>query len=80
MMSKRFDRLSEKIAREYEKKGYSHATAEKYGRATAGKVAQEKEEKPPSSEGKPEEKPEEKPPSSEGKPEEREVESDGQGK
>ena len=43
-MGKKFDRLSEKIAREYEKKGYSHATAKKYGRATAGKVAREKEE------------------------------------
>ena len=43
MPNKRFDRLSDKVAREYEKKGVSQATAEKWGRATAAKVAREKE-------------------------------------
>lgn len=43
MPNKRFERLSEKVAREYEKKGVSKATAEKWGRATAAKVYREKE-------------------------------------
>ena len=43
MPSKKFDRLSEKVEREYEKKGVSKATAEKWGRATAAKVYREKE-------------------------------------
>lgn len=41
--NKRFDRQADKVAREYEKKGVSQATAEKWGRATAAKVAREKE-------------------------------------
>lgn len=40
-----FNRLSRKVTREYEKKGYSKKTAERYGRATAGKVANEKHRK-----------------------------------
>ena len=44
MPSKKFDRLAEKVTREYEKKGVSKATAEKWGRATATKVAREKKE------------------------------------
>ena len=44
-MSKKFDRLSEKVTREYEKKGVSKATAEKWGRATAAKVKQNQEGK-----------------------------------
>ena len=43
MPSKKFDRLAEKVAREYEKKGVSKATAEKWGRGTAAKVYREKE-------------------------------------
>jgi hypothetical protein len=42
-MPKKFDRLAEKVTREYEKKGVSKATAEKWGRATAAKVYREKE-------------------------------------
>lgn len=37
-----FNRLKNKVARSYEKKGYSPARAQKIGRATAGKVANEK--------------------------------------
>ncbi len=44
MPNKKFDRLADKVSREYEKKGVSPATAEKWGRATAAKVAREKEE------------------------------------
>ena len=42
--NKRFDKLAGKVASEYEKKGVSQATAEKWGRATATKVAREKKE------------------------------------
>ena len=42
MMSKRFDKLSEHITREYEKKGFSHEKARKIGEATAGEIAHEK--------------------------------------
>ena len=44
MPNKRFDKLAGKVASEYEKKGVSQATAEKWGRATATKVAREKKE------------------------------------
>ena len=43
MPSKKFDKLAEKVTREYEKKGVSKQTAEKWGRATAAKVYREKE-------------------------------------
>lgn len=43
-MGKKFDRLSEHVAREYEKKGIPREKAEEWGKATAGKVAEEKEE------------------------------------
>ena len=43
MPNKRFDKLADKVTREYEKKGVSRATAEKWGRATAAKVYREKE-------------------------------------
>lgn len=42
-MSRRgFNRLSGKVTRSYEKKGYSKKRAEYIGKATAGKVAREK--------------------------------------
>ena len=44
MPNKKFDRLADKVTRAYEKKGVTKATAEKWGRATAAKVAREKEE------------------------------------
>lgn len=37
-MSKKFQELKSKIKREYIKKGYSQAKAEKYAEATAGKI------------------------------------------
>lgn len=37
-MGKKFERLEEKIEREYEKKGMSHKNAEHIGYATAGKI------------------------------------------
>ena len=37
-MSKKFQELKNKIKREYIKKGYSPATAERYAEATAGKI------------------------------------------
>lgn len=40
-----FKRLKGKVAREYEKKGYSRARANRIGAATAGKVAREKKGK-----------------------------------
>lgn len=39
---KPFSNLSEKVTKEYEKKGYSRKKASQIGHATAGKVAQEK--------------------------------------
>ncbi|MEM3859506.1 MAG: hypothetical protein QW478_08890 [Candidatus Micrarchaeaceae archaeon] len=33
-----FNRLANKVAREYRKKGYSAKTARKYGQETAGKI------------------------------------------
>ena len=45
MPNKKFDRLADKVTRAYEKKGVTKATAEKWGRATAAKVAREKEDK-----------------------------------
>ena len=41
-MDKAFDKLSRKIEREYEKKGFSHVKAKRIGNATAGKIAREK--------------------------------------
>lgn len=41
-MSAGFNKLKNRIAREYEQKGYSKQRAQKIGRATAGKVAREK--------------------------------------
>ena len=41
-MGKKFERLEEKIAREYEKKGFSFAKAHEIGRETAAKVYREK--------------------------------------
>ena len=40
-----FEKLSERVAREYERKGYSRKRAELIGRETAGKVEHEQEEK-----------------------------------
>ena len=44
-MPKAFDKLAEKVARQYEKKGIKPTTAEKWGRATAAKVKQNQEGK-----------------------------------
>ena len=44
-MSKKFDRLKNHVAEEYEAKGVSKQTAEAWGAATAAKVAREKEDK-----------------------------------
>lgn len=44
-MPKAFDKLAEKVARQYEKKGIKPATAEKWGRATVVKVKHEQEVK-----------------------------------
>ena len=41
-MSKKFDKLAGRVEREYERKGVSKKTAEKWGKATAGKVFREK--------------------------------------
>lgn len=38
----KFDKLSNKVTREYEKKGVSAKKARQIGNATAGKVAREK--------------------------------------
>lgn len=40
-----FNKLKNKVTREYEKKGYSKEKAQQIGRATAGKVAREKKGK-----------------------------------
>lgn len=40
-----FKGLANKVTREYRRKGYSAATARKYGNATAGKVAWQKKRK-----------------------------------
>lgn len=40
-----FTRLKTRVAREYERKGYSRKRAQHIGRATAGKVAREKRAK-----------------------------------
>jgi hypothetical protein len=40
-----FNKLKNKVTRNYEKKGYSKKRAEYIGRATAGKVAREKKAK-----------------------------------
>ncbi len=40
-----FDKVSNSVAREYEKKGYSKEQAERIGRETAGKIYQEKMKK-----------------------------------
>ena len=40
-----FDKVSNSVAREYEKKGYSKEQAERIGRETAGKIYQEKRKK-----------------------------------
>ena len=45
-MSEKFDRLKERVAREYEAKGVSHRTAEEWGEETAAKVAREKGKAP----------------------------------
>lgn len=45
-MSKKFSRLQERVAREYEAKGISKQTAEAWGAATAAKVAREKGDAP----------------------------------
>ena len=45
-MGKKFDRVMEHIAREYEDKGYGKERAEKIGAAVAGKVARMKGEAP----------------------------------
>jgi len=37
-MGKKFERLEEKIEREYENQGKSHKEAERIGYATAGKI------------------------------------------
>lgn len=42
-MGKRFNRLERKVEREYEKKGYSKKTSEKWAKATAGKVFREQQ-------------------------------------
>lgn len=41
-MSKSFNKLERKIAKEYEKKGKSKARADYIARATAGKIARNK--------------------------------------
>lgn len=41
-MGKKFDKLEHHIAREYEKKGKSHAEAERIGKATAAKIFRNK--------------------------------------
>jgi hypothetical protein len=43
-VGKKFDRLMEHVAREYEDKGYGKERAEKIGAAVAGKVARIKGE------------------------------------
>ena len=40
-----FDKVSNSVAREYEKKGYSKEHADRIGRETAGKIYQEKRKK-----------------------------------
>lgn len=42
MRTKTFDKLADKVTREYEKKGVSPQKAREWGRATAGKVARAK--------------------------------------
>lgn len=44
-MGKKFTKLSNSVAREYEKKGMSSAQAKKVGNAVAGKIANEKKNK-----------------------------------
>lgn len=44
MPNKKFDRLKEHVAREYEAKGIAREKAEEWGAATAAKVAREKAE------------------------------------
>ena len=46
MSSKRFDRLKDRVAREYEAKGIPKAKAEAWGAGTAAKVAREKGDAP----------------------------------
>lgn len=46
-MSKKFNKLEGRVEKEYEKEGYSKAKAQYIGRATAGKVYREKEQKCP---------------------------------
>ena len=45
-MSKKFSRLQNHVAKEYEAKGVSKQTAEAWGAATAAKVAREKGDVP----------------------------------
>ena len=45
-LSKKFDRLKEHVAREYEAKGVPKAEAEAWGAGTAAKVAREKGKAP----------------------------------
>jgi hypothetical protein len=45
-MSKRFDRLREHVAREYEAKGIPKAEAEAWGAGTAAKIARGKGDAP----------------------------------
>ena len=42
-LGKRFNRLAEKVTREYEKKGYPKEEAETWGKDTAGKVYRDQE-------------------------------------
>ncbi len=44
-MPKKFDRLKEHVAREYEAKGITHRTAEEWGAGVAANVARAKEAK-----------------------------------
>lgn len=45
-MGKKFDRLMEHVAREYEDKGFGRERAEKIGASVAGKVARSKGQAP----------------------------------
>lgn len=42
-MSKKFDKLAEKISHEYERKGIPPEKAKEWGRETAGKVYEEQQ-------------------------------------